>query len=229
MFFQSIEPLVLIATFKKISRRQSESSKSFSCYVRLEILSSDSLESSKAAQSNLTHPAVFRTKVIWCLVAGQEFCALYHHCKMRFLVQVSAKKTEEKAAVFFSREQSGIVWVEREELELTDRFELPVWYLILSIRIRYVDQQREGGFSIILLLLFFFFFFLTERCSLCGSEGLEAGLGWWQALDQQSYPLVGPQSPQGWGLVQAPLGPGLHLCRTVRWWGSASRVQVKNQ
>lgn len=88
---------------------------------------------------------------------------------MRFLVQVSAKKTEEKAAVFFSREQSGIVWVEREELELTDRFELPVWYLILSIRIRYVDQQREGGFSIILLLLFFFFFFFfpSQSGALC--------------------------------------------------------------
>lgn len=55
--------------------------------------------------------------------------------------------------------------------------------------------------------------FFTERCSPSGSEGLGAGLGWRWALDQQSSPFVGPQSPRGWWLVQSPLGPGLRLCR----------------
>lgn len=55
-------------------------------------------------------------------------------------------KTEEKAAIFF-RKHSGIMWVEREDLEWTDVFELPVWYLILNIQICYVDQLSKGVIS----------------------------------------------------------------------------------
>lgn len=84
-------------------------------------------------------------------------------------------------------------------------------FLILNIQICYMNHLCEGRVWWERSL-----FFLTERWTLSGSEGLVAGLGWWRALDQQSSLLVGPQSPQGWGLVQSPLGIGLRLHRTVR-------------